>query len=108
MVRVMGFAHRAALCAGPLGSTRPTSGGSSGLSSDLAADRILLLVQRALFGAADMAAIEARHEALLVTDHAILGVQPPRLVGRDPALGDAAVDAVVLVGEAPVHLGPAR
>src|SRR5215475_5604010 len=61
------------------------------LASDLPADRILLLVQRALFGAGDVTTVEAGHEPLLVADDAVLGVQPPRLVGRDPAVGDAAV-----------------
>src|SRR6185437_15906040 len=76
--------------------------------ADLPADLILLLIERALLGLGDVATVRAGHRTLLVADRAILAMQPRSLAAGDLAFLALLVDALVLVGEAVVHLFAAR
>src|SRR6478672_13172350 len=78
------------------------------LLADLLADLVLLLVERALLGLGDMAAVGARHGALFPADRVILGVQLLRLRLGDLAFAALGVDALALMRETVVHLLAAR
>jgi hypothetical protein len=77
------------------------------LATDLTANGVFLLVQRALLGAGNAAAVLARHKAFLATDRPVFGVQSTRLPGSDLAFSSLLIDAPILVGEAGIHLGAA-
>src|SRR5215469_8108290 len=78
------------------------------LLPDLPADLILLLVERALLGLREVAAVGAGHGTLFVADRAILAMQPCGLAPGELAFLALLVDTLVLVGEAVVHLFTAR
>jgi phage-related tail fiber protein len=52
---------------------------ATGSTTDLTADRVFLLVQRALFGAGDVAMIPRSHKTFLMTNDAVFRVQSARL-----------------------------
>jgi hypothetical protein len=52
---------------------------ATGSTTDLTADRVFLLVQRALFGAGDVAMILRSHKTFLMTNDAVFRVQSARL-----------------------------
>lgn len=66
-------------------------------TTDLTADRVLLLIERPLVGAGEVPAVESRHCALLVADRAILAMQPARLLPRHLAFADFTMNAAILV-----------
>src|SRR5580704_18543986 len=74
------------------------------LATNLAADRVLLLVERALVGTGDMAAVERRHGALFAAYLAVLPVERPRLASGDLALAVFLVDTAALVCQPIVDL----
>jgi len=77
-------------------------------AADLAADPVLLLIERALLGAGDVTAVLARHEALLGADEPVLSVQSTRLAATDFAFATLLIDSRILVVEACIDLGAAR
>ena len=77
-------------------------------AADLAADPVLLLIERALLGAGDVTAMLARHEALLGADEPVLSMKSTRLAATDFAFAPLLIDSRILVAEACVHLGAAR
>lgn len=81
---------------------------SVGVSGDLPAHAIFILIQRPLIGASEMAVIEARIETLIGAQHMILAMQPRSLMGGDLAAGKVAIDAPVLMGEPMIDLDAVR
>src|SRR4029077_18335030 len=77
-------------------------------TADLAADPILLLIERALLGAGDVTAMLARHEALLGADEPVLSMKSTRLAATDFAFAPLLIDSRILVIQARIHLGAAR
>src|SRR5258708_18826880 len=77
-------------------------------AADLAADRVLLLIERTLLGAGDVAVTERCHGALLAADRVILLVQAPGLPGRQLAFAVFVIDAPVLVRQPVIDLIAAR
>jgi uncharacterized membrane protein YtjA (UPF0391 family) len=68
-----------------------------GLLTDLSAHPVFLLIEDALLGFGDMAAVLAGHAALFLANLVILPVELARLLWRDFAFLDFLVDAVILV-----------
>ena len=79
-----------------------------GSTADLSADRVFLLIERALFGTGDVTAVLPTHETLFVTDRVILGMKRTRLASGDLAFTTLLIDAVILVFEAGIHFGAPR
>jgi hypothetical protein len=77
-------------------------------AADLAADPILLLIERALLGAGDVTAMLARHEALLGADEPVLSMKSTRLAATDFAFAPFLIDSRILVIQACIHLSAAR
>ncbi len=68
------------------------------------ADAVFLLVQRALFGACDMATILGSHPTLLGAEGVVLLMHGSRLGAVDFARPPLLIDAGVLMRQAIVHL----
>src|ERR1700730_5731447 len=73
-------------------------------AADLAADPVLLLIERALLGRGDVTAMLPRHEALLGTDEPVLSMKGTRLAATDFAFATFLIDSRILVVEACIHL----
>jgi hypothetical protein len=78
-----------------------------GLLADLPAHPVFLLIEDALLGFGDMAAILASHTTLFLANLVIFPVELARLLWRDFAFLDFLVDAVILVRQPPIDLFPA-
>jgi hypothetical protein len=76
--------------------------------SYFAADHVFLLVQHALFGASDVAAILGGHVTLFLPDLTVLAVKLSGLTATDLAIPTFRVDPMVLIRETVVHLCPPR
>src|SRR5580704_1393479 len=77
-------------------------------AANLAADRVLLLLESALVGAGDMAAVQRRHGTLLAAHLAVLAVERPSLASADFALPVFPIDAAILVVQPIVDLIASR
>jgi hypothetical protein len=77
-------------------------------AANVATDPILLLVQRPLFRAGDMAMVLCGREAFFTPHEAILLVKRIGLGGVDLAFAQFAIDPVRLIGEAVIHFGATR
>jgi hypothetical protein len=89
------------------GTGRAPNRAPSALTTYLAADSILLLIERALFGTGDVTAVLPGHEALLLADKPVLSMKFARLAAGDFAFAALLVDSCILVVEARIHLGAA-
>ena len=74
------------------------------LLTDLSADRVFLLIEDSLFGFRDMAAVLARHVALLLPNLTIFPMQPLGLLRRQFPFFDFLIDPAILIREPIIDL----
>ena len=82
---------------------RGVARGRRRFSGNLAADSVLLLIERLLLGARDVAAILAGVEALLLADELVLVMQSVRAAATDLALLELLIDPPILQVEPRIH-----
>jgi hypothetical protein len=76
--------------------------------ADLVAHAVFFVVEPALLGAGDMAPVMGGVEALLTADTTIFRMEVVSLTASDLAIAAFVVDALILIGEAMIDLGPTR